>query len=206
MDSIFFEERYNIENKKGSITFDTKIIVFEDIDCVGDIVLDREKKKNKTITGFGKKIDFQDLNSNSNVNVGDILETIVSNEKNDKICEYPKLLLEDEPITLDDILNLWDGIRETPGRIMIISSNHYHELDPALIRPGRIDVTLELSYVSHKILQEMYKHLFDENIKIEKLEKIKEHFYSPAEIINIYMNEERNKERFMKRLYKNEHV
>ena len=206
LDSIFFEERYNIENKKGSITFDTKIIVFEDIDCVGDIVLDREKKKNKTITGFGKKIDFQDLNSNSNVNVGDILETIVSNEKNDKICEYPKLLLEDEPITLDDILNLWDGIRETPGRIMIISSNHYHELDPALIRPGRIDVTLELSYVSHKILQEMYKHLFDENIKIEKLEKIKEHFYSPAEIINIYMNEERNKERFMKRLYKNEHV
>lgn len=206
LDSIFFEERYNIENKKGSITFDTKIIVFEDIDCVGDIVLDREKKKNKSITGFGKKIDFQDLNSNSNVNVGDILETIVSNEKNDKICEYPKLLLEDEPITLDDILNLWDGIRETPGRIMIISSNHYHELDPALIRPGRIDVTLELSYVSHKILQEMYKHLFDENIDNEHLEKIKEYFYSPAEIINIYMNEERNKERFMRRLYKNEHV
>ena len=206
LDSIFFEERYNIENKKGSITFDKKIIVFEDIDCIGDIVLDREKKKKKINNGFGKKIDFQELKSNSNINVGDILETIVSNEKNDNICEYPKLLLEDEPITLDDILNLWDGIRETPCRIMIISSNHYHDLDPALIRPGRIDVTLELSYVSHKILQEMYKHLFNEDIEINKLEKIKQHFYSPAEIINIYMNEERNKERFMKRLYKNEHV
>ena len=203
LDSIFFEERYNIENKKGSITFDKKIIAFEDIDCIGDIVLDREKKKKKTNNGFGKKIDFQELNSNSNVNIGDILETIVSN---DKICEYPKLVLEDEPITLDDILNLWDGIRETPGRIMIISSNHYHDLDPALIRPGRIDVTLELSYVSHKILQEMYKHLFDEDIEINKLEKIKQYFYSPAEIINIYMSEERNKELFMKRLYKNEHV
>ena len=206
LDSIFFEERYNIENKKGSITFDKKIIVFEDIDCIGDIVLDREKKKKKINNGFGKKIDFQGLKSNSNINVGDILETIVSNEKNDNICEYPKMLLEDEPITLDDILNLWDGIRETPCRIMIISSNHYHDLDPALIRPGRIDVTLELSYVSHKILQEMYKHLFNEDIEINKLEKIKQHFYSPAEIINIYMNEERNKERFMKRLCKNEHV
>ena len=115
-------------------------------------------------------------------------------------------MLEEQPITLDDILNLWDGIRETPGRIMIISSNHYHELDPALIRPGRIDVTLELSYVSHKILQEMYRHLFDEAIEIKELENIQEHFYSPAEIINIYMNEERNKERFIERLCKNEHV
>jgi SpoVK/Ycf46/Vps4 family AAA+-type ATPase len=207
LDSLFFEERYNIDNKKGSIGFDKKIIVFEDIDCIGDIVLNREKKKNKSITGVGKKIDFEELTSSSKVNVGDIIETIVATEKTtDNAYQIPKILLEDEPITLDDILNLWDGIRETPGRIMIISSNHYQDLDPALIRPGRIDVTLELSYVSHKIIQEMYKHLFDEIIDMKQLEKVKEYFYSPAEIINIYMNEERNKERFMERLCKNEHV
>jgi replication-associated recombination protein RarA len=40
LDSIFFEERYNSDNKKGSIGFDNKVIVFEDIDCIGDIVLD----------------------------------------------------------------------------------------------------------------------------------------------------------------------
>ena len=45
LDNIFFEDRYNGDNKKNSITFDKKIIVFEDIDCIGDIVLDREKKK-----------------------------------------------------------------------------------------------------------------------------------------------------------------
>ena len=206
LDSIFFEDRYNSDNKKGSIGFYNKIIVFEDIDCIGDIVLDREKQKNKSITGFGKKLDFEELSNNSKVNVGDLLETIVATEKaTEKVCEFPKLL-EEQPITLDDILNLWDGIRETPGRIMIISSNHYHELDPALVRPGRIDVTLELSYVSHKILQEMYRHLFDENIEIDHLKDIKENFYSPAEIINIYMNEERNKECFINRLSKNEHV
>jgi len=207
LDSIFFEERYNSDNKKGSIGFDKKIIVFEDIDCIGDIVLNREKKKNKSITGFGKKLDFEELTNKSKVNVGDLLETIVATEKaTEKVVEFPKILLEDEPITLDDILNIWDGIRETPGRIMIISSNHYHDLDPALIRPGRIDVTMELSYASRTIIKEIYEHLFDETIKIEKLEGIEDGFYSPAEIINIYMNEDRLKDRFLERLYKNEHV
>ena len=202
LDGIFFEERYNHDNKKGSIGFDKKIVVFEDIDCIGDIVLDREKKKNRSITGFGKKIDFDDLNDQK-IHVGDLLETIVATEK---LCEIPKIPLLEEPITLDDILNLWDGIRETPGRIMMISSNHYQELDPALIRPGRIDITMELSYVSHKIIKEMYQHLFNENVDDSILQYIKEDFYSPAEIINIYMNEERNPEKFIKRLCKNEHV
>ena len=207
LDSIFFEERYNTDNKKNSIGFDKKIIVFEDIDCVGDIVLDREKKKQKSITGFGKKLDFDELSNNSKINVGDLIETIVSVEnENEKVSQLPKLLLEDEPITLDDILNLWDGIRETPGRIMIISSNHYHELDPALVRPGRIDVTLELSYASHSVIKEMYSHLFEDEIDDKTIKKIKEYFYSPAEIINIYMNEDRNKEMFIKRLLKNQHV
>jgi chaperone BCS1 len=207
LDSIFFEERYNLNNKKNSICFDKKIIVFEDIDCIGDIILDREKKKNKSLTGFGIKIEFEELTNNSKINVGDLLETIVATEKaNEKTYEIPKLLIDEEPITLDDILNLWDGIRETPGRIMIISSNHYYDLDPALIRPGRIDITLELSYVSRKIIKEIYTHLFDENLENDKLENIKEDFYSPAEIINIYMNEERNKDKFIERLCKNEHV
>jgi DNA replication protein DnaC len=206
LDEIFFEERYNKDNKKGSIGFDKKIIVFEDIDCVGDIVLDRETKKNKSIAGFGKKLDFEELTNTSNVNVGDLLETIAVTEKTTEKPDFSKILLDDEPITLDDILNLWDGIRETPGRIMIISSNHYHDLDPALIRPGRIDVTMELSYASHGIIKEMYEHLFDEPIENEKLEGIDDGFYSPAEIINIYMNEERNSDKFIERLCKNEHV
>ena len=206
LDSIFFEERYNSDNKKDSMGFDKKIIVFEDIDCIGDIVLNREKNKNKGVSGLGNQLEVEDFNNNSKINIGNILETLITTEKTTEINPMSKILLEDEPLTLDDILNLWDGIRETPGRIMIISSNHYYDLDPALIRPGRIDVTLNLSYVTHKIIQEMYTHLFDETIGNEYLENIKEDFYSPAEIINIYMNEERNKERFINRLCKNEHV
>jgi len=195
LESIFFEERYNSDNIKSSVGFNKKIIVFEDIDCIGNIVMNREKQTqhNKELI----KID------NEHTIVGTLLETIINNEKQ---TDLPNLLSEYEPITLDDILNLWDGIRETPGRIMIISSNRYYELDPALIRPGRIDITLNLSYVSHKIILEMYNHLFNESIEMEKLKDIQENFYTPAEIINIYMNEDRNKSKFINRLCKNEHV
>jgi hypothetical protein len=209
LDNIFFEERYNLDNKRGSINFDKKIIVFEDIDCIGDIVMDREKKKKNNTPGLGKVLDIQNLTTSSKINIGDLLETIAFTDKeSEKTCQMPKLPPTEEPITLDDILNLWDGIRETPGRIMIISSNHYGDLDPALIRPGRIDTTLELSYATHEVITNMYTHFFKEKINDnhEKIQLIRNNFYSPAEIMNIYMNEDRNKEKFLERLSKNEHV
>jgi SpoVK/Ycf46/Vps4 family AAA+-type ATPase len=112
----------------------------------------------------------------------------------------------EEPITLDDILNLWDGIRETPGRIMIISSNHYYDLDPALIRPGRIDITMELSYASRQIIGEMVQHFFKRSIDETVLTKIEDKFYSPAEIVNIYLNHKNDYNTFLERLVLNKHV
>jgi hypothetical protein len=40
----------------------------------------------------------------------------------------------------------------------------------------------------------------------EDLEKIQDKFYSPAEIINIYMNEQQDPVKFIKRLQMNQHV
>ena len=112
---------------------------------------------------------------------------------------------EDELITLDDILNAWDGVIETPGRILIISSNHYEKLDPALVRPGRIDVTLELLNASHKTISDLYFHLFNKEIDSEKLKEIKEFFYSPAELINIYITH-KEENPFIDRLLMNKKV
>ena len=192
--------------------------MFEDIDCIGDIVMDREKKKNKSKNkngedfslGIGRKLNLDEMTMTSKVNMGDLLETIAEMDESSKkgimTTIGPKSITDDEPITLDDILNLWDGIRETPGRIMIISSNHYDDLDTALKRPGRIDITLELSYASRSVISEMYKHLFETDIDPDALELVNDKFYSPAEIINIYMNEDQDKERFITRLQQNEHV
>lgn len=37
------------------------------------------------------------------------------------------------------LLNVLDGVVDTPNRIVIMTTNHPEKLDPALIRPGRIN-------------------------------------------------------------------
>jgi hypothetical protein len=187
--TVFFEDQYHADNKKGSIGFDKKIIVFEDIDCIGDIVLKRVTKKEKR------------NQKNTNVHIDDLIEKISGNE----VIKINTASV-DEPLTLDDLLNLWDGIRETPGRILIITSNHYDKLDPALIRPGRIDITMKLSNASHAIIAEMFQNLFQQEIPTVELKKIRPNFYSPAEIMNIYLDEGLNPERMVRRLVQNRHV
>jgi ATP-dependent 26S proteasome regulatory subunit len=59
---------------------------------------------------------------------------------------------------------------------MVISSNHYDKLVPALVREGRIDITHELSNASHNVISELYLHLFNKEINKKNLSKIKEYF------------------------------
>jgi hypothetical protein len=197
LEQFFFENTYNDNNEKNEVSFDKKIIVFEDIDCIGDIVLDRNNKKPK------RELNKKQISDAGSINIGDVLHSIC--ELNETGTVKISNSSNDELITLDDILNLWDGIRETPGRMLIISSNHYDKLDPALIRPGRIDITHELSNASHNTIAEMHLHLFGNKIDKNMLKKIKEYFYSPAELINIYVSNKTENE-FMKRLIQNKKI
>ena len=200
LETFFFERVYNQDNKKKPIDFSKKIIVFEDIDCIGNIVLNRANKLE---------------NSNSNTSKTNLLVEALTNtllETNDKSSEIKTTLLESKPtsdteLTLDDILNLWDGIRETSGRIMVISSNHYDKLDPALVRPGRIDLTLEMTLVTRAIIKELYEKWFTGfTVDYDILNKIEEKFYSPAELINIYVSSNNNPTEFLDRLLLNKHI
>lgn len=183
LEKFFFEKIYNNYNQDNDISWDKKILVFEDIDCIGDIVMNREEKEKEN----------KNKNKN-NDNTANLIQTICQ-LNTDKITS-------ENLITLDDILNLWDGIRETPGRILVISSNHYRKLDPALTRPGRIDITHELTNASHNTISEIYLHLFGSKIDQNKLQKVKDKFYSPAELINIYVSN-KNESYFMDRLLEN---
>ena len=109
---------------------------------------------------------------------------------------------DDDLITLDDILGLWDGIKETDGRILVISSNHYEKLDPALTRPGRIDIPLEMKNASKNVIRDMYAHLYNETIDENDLKKIRDNYHSPASLINIFTTYKNNPELFIKTLCK----
>ena len=179
LEKYFYESRYNYLNKKNSITFDNKIIVIEDIDCCDDIVLERSVKKEE-----------------NKVNV--ISTTTTTTDKDAKTIKIDN----DPDVTLDDLLNIIDGIQETPGRILIISSNYYNKLDKALTRPGRIDINLELQNANHEIIQKMYKHYFNDTISDDILKKIPEHKYSPAELVNYYLQSNNSEIDFIENLIK----
>jgi SpoVK/Ycf46/Vps4 family AAA+-type ATPase len=53
-----------------------------------------------------------------------------------------------------------DGVVDTPERIVVMTTNHPEILDPALIRPGRIDQRLLLGYMRWQNVVEMIKHYF----------------------------------------------
>jgi len=188
---FFFETTYNRKNITDSITYDKKIIVIEDIDCLGDIVLKRKQeykiKKNEDTTTK-------------------MLQTLLDKSVSDSSDEVPKnslkLTTASDPITLDDILNIFDGIQEHFGRIMIITSNHYDKLDPALIRPGRIDIKLEMANLSCKTIQQIYNHLYEKSIPKNMIHKLPEYKYTPAKLMNIYLNNQDDEKSFLREICK----
>ena len=91
-----------------------------------------------------------------------------------------------EKITLSFILNILDGILETPGRILIMTSNYPEKLDKALLRPGRIDINLEVGYCDKPMIKEMFKFFYKKEIDIDDIETIQD--ISPAQLNKILLD------------------
>lgn len=58
---------------------------------------------------------------------------------------------------LSTILNTFDGISAPSNIIYVFTTNHIEKLDPALIRPGRIDLKLEIGYVCNETFNQFCK-------------------------------------------------
>ena len=54
---------------------------------------------------------------------------------------------EDDKLDLAGLLNVLDGVVDSPHRIVVMTTNHPEKLDPALIRPGRINKKMLLGYL-----------------------------------------------------------
>ncbi|XP_057447561.1 AAA-ATPase ASD, mitochondrial-like [Lotus japonicus] len=112
----------NSELRKLLIETPSKsIIVIEDIDCSLDLTGQRKKKKETSEDDEGVK---------------DPAKKAEEEEK------------KGSKVTLSGLLNFIDGIWSACGgeRIIIFTTNFVDKLDPALIRRGRMDKHIELSY------------------------------------------------------------
>ena len=59
------------------------------------------------------------------------------------------------PMRLRDYLNLIDGIETPPGAIFILTTNYVERLDPAIIRPSRIDLNIHMDSIGKELICEM---------------------------------------------------
>lgn len=109
-----------------------KILVLEDIDCMGELVHQRDGKPKSTTKSQTKEDDDEEENRS-----------------------------EDDQLTLSYLLNLIDGLNEQSGRVIIMTTNHPEVLDKALIRPGRIDSIVEFKKCSREICRQMVGFYYD---------------------------------------------
>lgn len=107
-------------------------------------------------------IVVEDIDSNS---ITHKRET-TSNENNNNISD---MMNKSAVSSLSEILNDLDGLISTHGRLLIVTTNHLEKLDPALIRPGRFDLIVEIPLVNVNTMKLFLKHNFpdfDTNIII----------------------------------------
>lgn len=160
-ENIFYQKK--ICNKL--IPENKKIYIFEEIDTC-PIVKNRNTKKDK-----------ETVDEDKNSEVKEILTTLMGpTNQEQNISSF----------TLGTILNKFDGIDSNEGAIIIATTNHIDKIDPALIRPGRMDIKIKLKKASKDITIEILSHFFDislECIKKEYSKYILDYYYSPAEVI-----------------------
>lgn len=112
-------------------------------------------------------------------------------------------------ITLSGLLNFTDGLWSCCGseRIFVFTTNHIEKLDPALLRSGRMDMHIFMSYCSFealKILMKNYLGCGDGDLEgslMKELEEVVDKArMTPADISEVLIKSRRFKEKAVKEL------
>lgn len=87
-------------------------------------------------------------------------------------------------ITFSGLLNAIDGVLAQEGHLLVMTTNHAEQLDPALVRPGRVDLSLEVGLAGPKEAERLFLMFFPGQISDAKVfaETFRKKPMSPAAI------------------------
>jgi hypothetical protein len=88
-----------------------------------------------------------------------------------------------DAVTLSFLLNLLDGVLETPGRILVITSNYPEKLDKALVRPGRIDVKIDFKNATRTFILDMINKFYKITMTLDEIPTALDNIFTPAEVM-----------------------
>ena len=144
--------------KDKSIDVNKVIFIFEEIDSIHDIIKDRNKVE--------KELKKED------------------ESKKDEL----KILPPKAENTLATLLTELDGINESDGRIIFMTTNRLGDLDPALYRPGRVDYHYQADKYSKEDFWKFCKAYWGEDFKYS-LNNIDDSFdnkYNSSELYQLF--------------------
>jgi len=137
--------------------YDNAIITFEDIDCATNIV----KSRKLVDTPPPSEDDFEDGHETDIKNMVKAFKKLSNKKESEKegnewigFCKDKN----ESKITLSNLLNILDGSREMPGRIIVITTNRIDWIDEALLREGRIDIRVEMKKIGPELMWKMYEN------------------------------------------------
>lgn len=192
IENLFYNEQIQVtQNGKTdtyTIPINKRIYVLEDVDCQCDVILDRENetaedilaRKNAELTQEIEQLKYA-LNEMSNGR-----KLVMTGGKMPNI-DLKKDEISNQKITLSFLLNLFDGVLETPGRITFMTTNFVNKLDKAFTRPGRIDVISKFGFADHSQLIAIIEHRYDTKLTEEQINIINNIHpcITPAEVSRI---------------------
>ncbi|CAG7910310.1 hypothetical protein BRARA_J01164 [Brassica rapa] len=167
-------------------TSSKSIIVIEDIDCSINLT---NRKKNSNATTQTQR-SYYDMETRPGTGSGE--ESGNGNT-----------------ITLSGLLNFTDGLWSCCGseRIFVFTTNHIEKLDPALLRSGRMDMHIHMSYCdfpSLKILLKNYLGYEEEDVEedvLKEMERVVDRAeMTPADVSEALIKNRRDKEKAVREL------
>merc|ERR1712152_16449 len=125
------------------------------------------------------------------------------NENNENKKPEPKVEEKSE-IKLSDLLEAFDGVLEMKGRMMVMTTNHLERLDPALIRPGRVNLSLEFKRCTKESIGEFFETFFP-NVSLD-MTIVQDGVWTPAEVAQICINHQDDVELAMEKIYERKFI
>ncbi|KAH7470472.1 hypothetical protein PRIC1_001641 [Phytophthora ramorum] len=181
-----FDMKFAVAGLDSPIDMDFEDVVFvmEDIDCASAIVKARvgdmteSAIKSDSIDTFD--VDKQPAQTGDDKLVSTMIKACLEDEK--------KYNMRNDKLNLSGLLNVLDGVIDCPGRIVVMTTNHPEKLDPALVRPGRVNKKLLLSYMGCAQVQQMIEYFCVTKLDEVQTRRLAEAFevssqaFTPAEI------------------------
>jgi hypothetical protein len=162
------------------VPMNKRLYVFEEIDTAGPIVMSRQlfmdtmkKNKKKFMNRFKNFVKTKDKQKDKNKDDTDT-------DSDDDELNLTNAM--DMPINIGDILTIFDGICEYDGMVYVMTTNRKEILEPALYRPGRVTLDIELNEMHMPEIEEMLISYYGNHKRINGLAKSMDNLFVPAQL------------------------